>query len=142
LLDVKRVKLEFPHLKKLIQHKAMNADAIYIEDASSGTSLVQQLRSEGLYALSNSAKGDKVGRMIGQTGKLESGLVYVPKSAPWLAAFRAEISQFPNGKHDDQVDSLSQFLAHRAWILNQLKINPSVCAHLKKAPSSNYHLLA
>ena len=29
----------------------------------------------------------------------------------WLEDFRAELMQFPNGRHDDQVDSLSQFLA-------------------------------
>ena len=34
----------------------------------------------------------------------------LPKSAPWLDEFRSELLQFPDGRHDDQVDSLSQFL--------------------------------
>ena len=36
-----------------------------------------------------------------------------PASASWLDDFRAELLQFPKGRHNDQVDSLSQFLA---WI--------------------------
>jgi len=34
----------------------------------------------------------------------------VPENAPWLAEFQREVSLFPNGKHDDQVDSMTQFL--------------------------------
>ena len=30
--------------------------------------------------------------------------------APWLACFMNELLAFPNGRHDDQVDSVSQFL--------------------------------
>jgi len=34
--------------------------------------------------------------------------------APWLGDLLAELLAFPNGRHDDQVDSVSQFL-NRAW---------------------------
>jgi predicted phage terminase large subunit-like protein len=37
--------------------------------------------------------------------------VLIPESASWLEDFLAEILAFPNGRHDDQIDSLSQFLA-------------------------------
>ena len=30
--------------------------------------------------------------------------------APWLAEYLHEMTVFPNGKHDDQVDSTAQFL--------------------------------
>ena len=36
--------------------------------------------------------------------------MHLPKDAPWLAEFMAEILAFPKARHDDQVDSLSQFL--------------------------------
>ncbi len=39
--------------------------------------------------------------------------VLLPESAAWLQDFQTEILQFPHGRHDDQVDSLSQFLA---WV--------------------------
>jgi phage terminase large subunit-like protein len=40
--------------------------------------------------------------------------VFLPKEAPWLADFEAEIFAFPNGRHDDQVDALSQALGHKS----------------------------
>ena len=47
--------------------------------------------------------------------KLEAGWkdlrnVLLPKDAPWLADFLSELLSFPGGRHDDQVDSVSQFL--------------------------------
>jgi predicted phage terminase large subunit-like protein len=36
--------------------------------------------------------------------------VYLPRRAEWLENFRTELLQFPKGRYDDQVDSLSQFL--------------------------------
>ena len=49
-------------------------------------------------------------RMQTQTAVIEAGRVLVPRSAPWLADFEDEMTKFPAAKHDDQVDSLSQFL--------------------------------
>jgi predicted phage terminase large subunit-like protein len=40
--------------------------------------------------------------------------VLLPAEAPWLDEFRTELLRFPQGRHDDQVDSLSQFLAWAA----------------------------
>jgi hypothetical protein len=34
----------------------------------------------------------------------------LPAEAPWLEDFLHEVSAFPKGKYDDQVDSLAQFL--------------------------------
>ena len=46
----------------------------------------------------------------------EGGSVLLPKAAPWLDAFVSELLSFP-GRHDDQVDALTQGLAWRreAW---------------------------
>ena len=49
-------------------------------------------------------------RLAAQSAKIETGQVLIPEKAPWLEAFRAELMAFPYGAHDDQVDSLSQFL--------------------------------
>ena len=48
--------------------------------------------------------------MEAQTAKIEAGQVFLPKDAPWLGDFLDELLAFPNGRHDDQVDSVSQFL--------------------------------
>jgi predicted phage terminase large subunit-like protein len=48
-----------------------------------------------------------------QSAKFESGQVFLPKEAPWLATFEAELFAFPGSKHDDQVDSVSQALGYQ-----------------------------
>ena len=57
-------------------------------------------------------KGDKMERLISQIDLFEGGSVLLPKDAPWLEAFVAELLSFP-GRHDDQVDALTQGLAWR-----------------------------
>ena len=54
--------------------------------------------------------GDKITRMDAQTAKIEAGHVLIPERATWLADFETEILAFPHGRHDDQIDSMSQFL--------------------------------
>ena len=53
---------------------------------------------------------DKISRMAVVSTKFESGLVFLPERAPWLADFEAELFAFPGSRHDDQCDSVSQAL--------------------------------
>ena len=53
---------------------------------------------------------DKIMRLNSQTVMIENGFVYIPEAAPWLAEYLHEMTVFPNGKHDDQVDLTAQFL--------------------------------
>jgi predicted phage terminase large subunit-like protein len=52
----------------------------------------------------------KEARLLAQAPKFEAGQVLLPREAPWLAEYVAELLAFPNGAHDDQVDSTSQAL--------------------------------
>jgi predicted phage terminase large subunit-like protein len=56
------------------------------------------------------AVGSKADRMVAQSAKLEAGHVLLPRDADWLDTFLLELLAFPNGRHDDQLDSVSQFL--------------------------------
>jgi hypothetical protein len=50
-------------------------------------------------------------RLHAQTGTINNGFVHIPETAPpWLAEYLHEMTVFPKGKHDDQVDSTAQFL--------------------------------
>ncbi len=113
LLDVQRKRLEFPDLRRFaIKHaKAFKASSILIEDASTGQSLIQELRNEGLRPIAIKPDRDKVVRLEAQSAKIEAGHVLLPRTAPWLDDFLLEILAFPYGRFDDQVDSVSQFLA-------------------------------
>jgi hypothetical protein len=52
--------------------------------------------------------------MYAQSARVEAGYVVLPRAAPWLDEFRSEILQFPRGRYDDQIDSLSQYLGWMA----------------------------
>ena len=56
---------------------------------------------------------DKLSRMAVASAKFEAGQVLLPRDAPWLAEFEAELFAFPGGRHDDQCDSVSQALNDR-----------------------------
>ena len=54
--------------------------------------------------------GSKADRMVAQSAKIEAGHVHLPCEADWLDTLLLEMLGFPQGRHDDQVDSVSQFL--------------------------------
>lgn len=116
LLDVWRGRVNFPDLKRqvYVQAARWGIDTLLIEDKGSGTQLIDQLLDEDEAGLPRPIrrlpKEDKIIRMAAQTAALEQGRVHVPREAHFMPAFRSELLQFPNGKHDDQVDSVSQFL--------------------------------
>ncbi len=116
LIDVFRGRPEFPELAKLVMSHAQKyqASAILIEDHGSGTSLIQEVKHRGLQGVIGCRpSSDKISRMQAQTPKLESGSLILPRSAHWLDAFTTEYLAFPRGRHDDQIDALSQFLEWR-----------------------------
>jgi predicted phage terminase large subunit-like protein len=91
--------------------RSVQANVVLIEDKASGTQLIQELIREGLYAVTRyRPQSDKVMRMHAQTAMIENGFVRVPEKAPWLAQYLNELTVFPNGRHDDQVDSTAQLL--------------------------------
>ena len=112
LLDVYRKKLDYLDLKRAVYkyYHQYQPDRLIIEDKGSGIALIQELRGDGIYPYRYKPETDKVTRMSNETSIIEAGVVYLPKEAPWLADFEHELARFPNGKHDDQVDSLSQAL--------------------------------
>lgn len=114
LLDVHRGRYGMPELivtAKQLQQK-WKPDLTVIEASHSGHALVQSLESAGVRGVrAMTPKHTKEERMAARTPVLASGAVRLPVKAPWLESFLAECSVFPNGKHDDQVDTLSQMLA-------------------------------
>ena len=58
---------------------------------------------------------DKIGRLYVQQARFEAGQVLLPKGARFLPELETELLTFPQGKHDDQVDSITQALAHKQY---------------------------
>jgi phage terminase large subunit-like protein len=133
LLHVVRKRMEYPELKRAVcqQAEAFNASVVLIEDKASGTQLIQELVELGLHAVTRyQPQSDKIMRsrrcqrqrlsrqaklrfaesMHAQTAMIENGFVHLPKEAGWRAEYLHELTVFPGGKYDDQVDSTAQLL--------------------------------
>ncbi len=115
LLHVHRMRLTFPALKRTAKelYERFRPRKVVIEDKASGTSLIQELKNEGLYgieAYQHAPGSDKFMRTAGQSMKFESGQVLLPSEATWLDDYVRELTGFPGTKFDDQVDSTTQAL--------------------------------
>ena len=118
LLDLTRGRYEYPRLKATAIALAQKYRPHYvlIEDASTGTALAQEFKSiyfGGAVRLVPIER-DKIGRLYVNQAKFEAGLVLFPKGAPFLPELEAELLVFPQGKTDDQVDSISQALSFKS----------------------------
>lgn len=113
LLHVLRKRLGYPELKRAVkdQAEAFSPKTILIEDKASGTQLIQELVSEGIYAIKKyEPTMDKIMRMHSVTSTVENGFVHLPEKAAWLNEYLHELATFPKGRFDDQADSTSQAL--------------------------------
>jgi predicted phage terminase large subunit-like protein len=83
-----------------------------VEDSGLGVALVSELNERRFTALAVKVEYNKHTRMAIQSPKFESGRVYLPRSSDWLEELESELFAFPVSRYDDQVDSISQTLAH------------------------------
>jgi len=120
LLDLWREKVEAPQLYRAIQMNFNKwshlCQAIVIEDASAGTSAIQWLRqSTTLPVLAFSPHGQsKEIRASAATPTVESGNCFLPEGHTLIEDFIKEHESFPNGEHDDMVDTTSMMVNHFA----------------------------
>jgi predicted phage terminase large subunit-like protein len=82
---------------------------VLIEDKANGSAIIGVLRSEMLCSPVN-PRGGKVARVNAISAAIESGHVFLPQGAPWVAEFIDQFAVFPAGAHDDMVDAASQAL--------------------------------
>lgn len=83
-----------------------------VEKAAVGRAILDTLKRKSAGFVGVDPRGSKEQRARAVTPEVESGNVYLPhpSEAPWAAELLAELQSFPSGKHDDQVDTLSQAL--------------------------------
>ena len=117
LLDVVRERCQLPDVKRKIlsMAEAQRPEAVLIEEVGIGTALLQELRQDKSHGIGHNFVGcklekDKLTRAMGMQTTFEAGRVLLPEEAPWLGDYKRELLGFPAGRHDDQVDSTSQFI--------------------------------
>ena len=115
LIDLVRDRFEFHllHQTALALASRFEPDTILIEDASTGQGLISMLREVRHYFIKEvPVHHDKISRVYVQQAKFAAGRVFFPRDAAFLPALEAELLTFPQGKYDDQVDSVMQALAY------------------------------
>jgi predicted phage terminase large subunit-like protein len=115
LIDLWKEKVEFPDLKRMVVSLAAkhSPHAVLVEDKASGQSLIQELRRDTILSIVPiKVDTDKVARAFAVTPLVESGRVFLPEGAYWIADFVSSLGTFPNAAHDDDVDSTTQALAY------------------------------
>ena len=116
LLDLVKGRFDYPLLRSTVIElaKRFKPDWVLIEDASTGIALAQELkpilrRPVELVKIEH----NKIMRLYVQQHKFAAGLVRFPKGAPFMAELERELLTFPQCKHDDQVDSITQALNYK-----------------------------
>jgi predicted phage terminase large subunit-like protein len=113
LLDAFKERMEFPELKAkaLELYKEYEPDCCIIEAKAAGTPLLQELRSIGipLQDYTPVRGNDKITRVNAVADLFASGMVWAPQTR-WAEEVIEEFASFPQGEHDDLVDSMTQAL--------------------------------
>ena len=111
LLDFFKKQLAYLELKNTIKNFAAlyNSTKILIEDKASGQNLIQDLCAEELFnIIPILPKLDKITRFASVSHLFEIGKVLLPRNK--FQEYLTELINFPKVKHDDAIDSTSQFL--------------------------------
>ena len=76
-----------------------------------GPFLEKRIRERGLYEAYikdlKTGRRDKEARARAIQGRMQQGMVFLPKNEVFTGPLVAELLRFPNGVHDDQVDALA-----------------------------------
>ncbi len=95
---------------KTLSSKWTTSAGKLIEDKANGPAIITMLKQSVPGLIPVEPQGGKIVRAQAITPFIESGNVWLPdpKNAPWIFDFIEETASFPTGKHDDQIDSMSQ----------------------------------
>ena len=115
LIDQVRERLDLPKTIKAVirlTKKWPQARTKLVEDKANGSGVIASLKRSipGLIAVNPDVS--KEARAWAVSPDIEAGNVFLPNpaNAPWVNDFINECTRFPEGKHDDQVDAMTQAL--------------------------------
>ncbi|MFK0689891.1 hypothetical protein ACFX5Q_17020 [Mesorhizobium sp. IMUNJ 23033] len=113
LLQIVRGRYDFRRLKAvaLEVNERFRPTHHLVEAASTGFALASELREHGLNVIEVKVGGaSKIDRLDAVAGKIYGQQVHVVRDTPGVEDFLDELTAFPFGANDDQVDALSQYL--------------------------------
>lgn len=114
LVDLLNSHLSFTDtIRAIVGMRAMHprVGAVLIEDKANGSAIVQILRSKIPGVIAVLPDGGKEARVNAVSPAIEAGNAYLPRDRAFTGEFIDQCASFPNGKHDDMVDAMSQAMA-------------------------------
>lgn len=126
LVDLVRGKFEAPVLESTLVelwakhkptvHKPIGVSQVFVEDKSSGSSLIQSIKSEYMIPIDGIQRNvDKVFRAMGAVKYIRAGYIHLPTDAEWVHDYKSEFRQFTplmTHAHDDQIDPTMDAIEH------------------------------
>ena len=76
--------------------------------------MVQRLKVNVPGVIEINPEGGKTARMFAAAPEWQAGDWYVDRNAAWTEPFIEQVTMFPNARHDDQADMMTQA---SAWLL-------------------------
>lgn len=115
LIDRVKEKMDFIETKNAViamRSKHPRARMVLIEDKANGPALMAALKNRVSGLVPFDPKTSKEARVHSVTPQIEGGNCYLPNPEiySWVEDFIDECAKFPNAKHDDDVDAMSQAL--------------------------------
>ena len=117
-MDLVNEHLNFPDtIRKIRIVKAIYPEMFItlIEDKANGTGIIQMLKKDVMGIIPVTPDASKEARVNAVSPVIEAGNVYLPRDKGFTFKFVDQCASFPNGKHDDMVDSMTQAVSRLAF---------------------------
>lgn len=119
-------KVALPWIKNWEQAALGQLREMKVEDKASGTGLIQSIKFKNAMPIKGVERTvDKLTRVMDVVSYIESGLVWIPESAPFTSDFVAEHEGFTaddRHAHDDQVDTTCDAIVDMLSSQNKLEM--------------------
>jgi predicted phage terminase large subunit-like protein len=115
LVDQVRARMGFSatvEALKMMCKKYPKANAKLVEDKANGSAIIDHLKKEITGLIPIIPKESKLARLASVSPMFEAGNVFLPEAEEWCHDYTVELTTFPSGAHDDQVDSTSMALCY------------------------------
>lgn len=121
LIGVVRIRVEGPDVREaILGHDRLDKpDLIILDSGGAGLPILQGFQRQGLRHIygagdipDNPQSKPKIQRFTAALNYIYDGKIQFPESAPYMEKFLGEFGEFPDGRFNDQVDSVTQVAAN------------------------------
>lgn len=118
-------------------HKFPQHIAVLVEDKANGSAVIETLGQKFSRMIPIEPDGGKVARAYAMQPEQEAGNLYLPHPSidPTIEDFLHECTSFPNGLHDDEVDSMTQYVN---WDRRRSKTNGMIELMAQQVAAKNH----